>query len=402
MANDIRRITELTYKAASGTITPEEWEELSAFVHTSPENWNRFEERIEKLRVKERLEILRQWENAKEASEEKVLHALSLRNKPYVRMWKRGLVAASVVIIAGGLTIWKMKSEKVMPPASNVIAVQNDVLPGTNKAILTLANGSTIVLDSAENGTLARQGNMQVVKLDSGMIAYNGYQGSGSGENLYNTITTPKGGQYKLILPDGSKVWLNAASALRYPIAFSGSSRSVELLAGEAYLEVAHRASQPFTLHVPAARPGDQDLAVEVLGTSFDVNAYPDEPATDASLVEGSVKVVKGRRTVLLHPGEQAQAFSGSESITVNSSVNVAGLVAWKDGMFSFDRAGTEAVMRQLARWYDVDISYEGKVPARQFVGTIPRNVPASDVLKLLELNHIHFKIEGKKIIVTP
>ncbi len=402
MANDIRRITELTYKAASGTITPEEWEELSAYVHESPENWKRFEERIEKLRVNERLEILRQWERAKEVSEGKVIQDLYIQRKSYVRMWKRVLVAAIVVLIAGSVAIWKMKSEKNVPPVAKDIALQNDVLPGTNKALLTLANGSTIMLDSAGKGTLARQGNMQVVKLDSGVIAYNGHQGNGSGEMLYNTITTPRGGQYKLILPDGSKVWLNAATVLKYPIAFTGAGRSVELLSGEAYFEVVHEPSQPFMLHVPASRPGDQELAIQVLGTNFDVNAYPDEPATDASLLKGSVKVMKGSKAVLLHPGEQAESHNGSGSITVNSSVNVEGLVAWKDGMFSFDRAGTEAVMRQLARWYDVDISYEGKVPARQFVGTIPRNVPASDVLKLLELNHVHFKIEGKKIIVTP
>jgi ferric-dicitrate binding protein FerR (iron transport regulator) len=219
---------------------------------------------------------------------------------------------------------------------------------------------------------------------------------------LYNTISTPRGGQYKLILPDGSRVWLNAASALRYPITFTGTSRNVELVTGEAYFEITHNAFQPFTVRVPAARQGDRDLVVDVLGTSFDLNNYPDEPATRATLITGTVRVTKGQETILLHPGDQAATDSSSDAITISRDLNVASVVAWKDGNFSFDRAGTEAIMRELARWYDVEVSYEGRIPARQFVGTIPRNVPASNVLKALELNNVHFRIEGKKIIVTP
>jgi ferric-dicitrate binding protein FerR (iron transport regulator) len=175
----------------------------------------------------------------------------------------------------------------------------------------------------------------------------------------------------------------------------------VELVTGEAYFEIAHNPSQPFTVRIPAARRGD-DLAIDVLGTSFDLNNYPDEPATKATLITGSVRVTKGQDALLLHPGEQAVTDSGSGAITVSRDINVASVVAWKDGNFSFDRAGTEAIMRELARWYDVEVSYEGAIPARQFVATIPRNVPASTVLKALELNNVHFRIEGKKIIVTP
>jgi ferric-dicitrate binding protein FerR (iron transport regulator) len=176
----------------------------------------------------------------------------------------------------------------------------------------------------------------------------------------------------------------------------------VELTGGEAYFEITHRAGQPFTVHVSPLKPGRASLAVEVLGTNFDINDYADEPAIRTTLLAGSVKVNKGEQSVLLHPGQQAQANDNSKLITVNTSVDATGEVAWKDGLFSFDRVGIEAVMRQLARWYDVEISYEGKIPARQFVGTIPRNAPASDVLKILALNKVHFMIKGKKIIVMP
>ena len=402
MAHDIKRITELSYKAASGIITPEEWDELSAFLHESPENWRRFEERIGKSKVTETLELFRQWDKAKEEGKERMMQVADVQHKRTLSIWQKALIAASIIIIVGNVAIWKMmRSGKEGLPGPKVLIAQNDILPGTNKAILTLANGSTIVLDSAGNGALARQGNTQVVKLDSGAIAYRAEAATGKAA-LYNTITTPRGGQYKIILPDGSKVWLNAASALRYPIAFTGAARSVELVSGEAYFEIAHNVSQPFTVRVPATRPGGRELTVDVLGTSFDLNTYTDESGAKTTLLTGSVKVSGGASTVLLHPGEQAIADSTSEVITLNSDINAASVTAWKDGYFSFNRVGVETVMRQLARWYDVEISYEGKMPTRQFVGTIPRNVPVSDVLKLLELNKVHFRIDGKKITVAP
>lgn len=402
MGHDIKRITELSYKAASGIITPEEWDELSAFLHESPENWRRFEERIGKSKVTETLALFQQWDKAKEEGKERMMQIPDVQQKRTLSIWQKALIAASVIIIIGNAVIWKMmRSGKEGLRGPKVLIAQHDILPGTNKAILTLANGSTIVLDSAGNGALARQGNTQVVKVDSGAIAYRAEAATGKAA-LYNTITTPRGGQYKIILPDGSKVWLNAASALRYPIAFTGAARSVELVSGEAYFEVAHNASQPFTVRVPAVRQGGRDLMVDVLGTSFDLNTYTDESGEKTTLLNGSVKVTRGTSTVLLHPGEQAVADSGREIVTVNSDINAAATVAWKDGYFSFDRVGTEAIMRQLARWYDVQVSYEGTIPVRQFVATIPRNVPVSSVLKALELNNVHFKIEGKKIIVMP
>lgn len=314
-------------------------------------------------------------------------------------LWR---VAAAVVIVLGSGSLWYFLEGRRTEHRDLQVAVSSpdDVAPGSNKAVLTLANGSTIVLDSAGTGALATQGHTRVLKLDSGAIAYQA-DAAASKEVLYNMITTPRGGQYKLILPDGSRVWLNAASALRYPIAFTGSTRSVELVSGEAYFEVARHPSQPFTVRVPAARQGDRDLTVDVLGTSFDLNAYPDEPRTKATVLTGSIRVGNGGATALLHPGEQAESEPGG-TMEVDPAADVAGVIAWKDGLFSFDRAGIEVIMRQLARWYDVEVTYEGKVPVRQFVGTIPRDVPASVVLKALEYNNVHFKIAGKKIIVTP
>jgi len=407
MEFDKKRITELTLRYVRQEISPEEKIELQEWLDASPINRKRFEQRI---RAENLLEGIALWQEAEErapafdAMMGKRLEETSPIHKRVLFLngrWGSLVVAASVLAVAVGATwLWSMHGTRRVPqgPPANIAA---DLAPGGNKAMLTLSTGATIVLDNAENGALARQGNTKVVKLDSGEIAYQSPVTAGR-EILYNSISTPKGGQYKLILSDGTKVWINAATVLRYPIAFSGATRTIELTKGEAYFEIAHDASRPFIVQVPAMHPGDKDLSVQVLGTSFDVNAYQDEPDTKTTLLTGAIKVTKGAKAVVLQPGQQAQITANSESIIVSSSIDATGAVAWKDGMFSFDRAGTEAVMRQLARWYDVEVTYEGVIPVRQFVGTVPRNVPVSYVLKGLEYNDVHFKIEGKKIIVTP
>ncbi|SIO38172.1 FecR family protein [Chitinophaga niabensis] len=271
--------------------------------------------------------------------------------------------------------------------------VPYQVMPGGNKAVLTLADGSQITLDSTGNGAIANQGNVQVIKLDSGQLAYNAVREGAEGEMRYNTLATPKGGQFRVILPDGSKVWLNAASSLRFPTAFTGKEREVQLT-GEAYFEIARNPGLPFKVNV-------KGMMVQVLGTNFNIMAYDDEMNIQTTLLEGAVKVNKGTQAVQLKPGQQAQ-LNATGSMSVSENVDVEGVVAWKNGYFHFNHESLEGVMRQVGRWYDAEITYEGTIPGREFGGKIGRGSDIKDVLKILELSNVHFRIEGKKIIVTP
>jgi len=256
---------------------------------------------------------------------------------------------------------------------------------------LTLQDGSKIVLNDVKDGTLAQQGNTKVVKLATGQLVYD-KTGTASAKVLYNTMTTPRGGQYKLTLPDGTEVWLNAASSITYPTAFAGNERDVSIT-GEAYFEVAKDKSKPF--HVTS---GNQ--TIEVLGTHFNVMAYADEDAIKTTLLEGSVKITENNEAQILKPGEQATVDkNGGLKISV---ADIDDALAWKNGYFKFNRVNIKYIMRQLARWYDVDLVYEGSVPHDEFVGKIGRGENIEDVLHILELDHVHFKIEDKKIIVLP
>jgi len=301
------------------------------------------------------------------------------------------------------------------------------VMPGGNKALLTLADGSVIVLDSAANGALSQQGKTLVFKKQDGELVYK----SGSNGNqevvAWNTISTPRGGQYQVVLPDGTKVWLNAVSSLRFPAGFTGDERIVELT-GEAYFEVASLRQAaggggkklPFIVNILPSSSGGGGGRVEVLGTHFNVKAYNDEDAVKTTLLEGKVKVstfgqldnqsanpnVKNHKlqTInykLLSPGQQAQIAKNGQMI-VDEDADVDEAVAWKNGRFQFTDADVETVMREISRWYDVTIEYAGKIPAEKFEGEIPRNSNITEVFKILELSNVHCKIAGRKITVLP
>jgi ferric-dicitrate binding protein FerR (iron transport regulator) len=309
---------------------------------------------------------------------------------------KRWMAAAALLVLAAGgwLLFGRHRALNsiasrlpVQPPASG------DVAPGSNKATLTFADNTTINLDDAKNGVLGHQGNTQVVKNKDGQLSY---RTSGLSPITYNLLTTPRGGQYQLSLPDGSKVWLNAASSLKYPTCFSGKERVVELV-GEAYFEIAHNASMPFKVSV-VSRKGQNPAVIEVLGTHFDVKAYDDEPSVRTTLLEGSVKVHKGETAIPLQPGQEA-SWSGTRDIEV-ASADVEEAVAWKNGLFKFNKATVGDVMRQLSRWYDVEVVYTNGIPKDFFQGEMYRNVNVSKVLKVLEGSGLHFTVEGKKILV--
>lgn len=306
------------------------------------------------------------------------------------------LAAAALIIFISGTAAWFV----LRTTKHNTIAkaplrqLKNVVAPGGNKAILTLSDGSTIILDDAKNGQVAQQGGTQIAKLANGQLVYNALDNKPA-EVVFNTLTTPRGGQFKLTLPDGSEVWLNAASSIKYPTAFIGNERKVEI-SGEAYFEIAHNAAKPFKVSV-------NGMEVKVLGTHFNINAYNDEASVKTTLLEGSISLAlaKADAVTTLNPGQQAQLGNGG-NIKVINNVDIDQEVAWKNGYFSFNRADLQMVMRQIARWYDVEISYEGKIPERQFGGKIDRNSNISEVLKILEESKVHFRIEEKKIIVSP
>ena len=307
-------------------------------------------------------------------------------------------IAAAILIgllLTGAWLI--LRTTKTTPSAAIAknTPASNDALPGKDKAILTLADGTVVSLDDAHNGTLAQQGNTKVFKLN-GRLSYNSGDNRPGAPMSYNTIATPRGGQYQVILPDGSQVWLNAASSLRFPTAFSGKERRVEVT-GEAYFEIAKNSSMPFTVAIPSAGGSE----IKVLGTHFNVTAYTDDALLKTTLLEGSVKFVSGGGSTLLKPGEQTQLAKNGR-LDLASDIDVSQVVAWKNGIFHFEGADIETVMKQLSRWYDVDVVYGSKKASDLFYADIPRNTRLSDALKALALTgKVDFKIENKKIMVN-
>lgn len=305
-----------------------------------------------------------------------------------------GWAAAVILLIAAGA--WLINRQSPSRSNANMAATSPlDVDPGTHGAVLTLADGSQMVLDSAGNGVITRQNGTSVILKNDG-LQY-APEEAGAEDMKYNTITTSRGRQFKVILPDGTKVWINAASTLRFPVAFNGESRVVEL-SGEAYFEVAKNALQPFRVQVP----GRIDL--DVLGTAFNVHAYGNEQKSFTTLVEGAVRVSlpgKSGSAVVLKPGDQLQAGSNAMELVNNANVDKA--IAWKNGLFNFEGVGLREMMRQLERWYNLEVVYEGNVPDVLFFGEMSRKLKLSDVLSGLERNDVHFRLEeGRRLIVMP
>ena len=297
-----------------------------------------------------------------------------------------------MLLLAGSLFVW-LNRPPAPPQQAKVEAEKKpfDAPPGKSGAILTLASGEKVLLDSMSNGTVAMQGRTQLRKL-GGQLNYKAMDAAlPASAVFYNTMTVPRGRTFKLRLEDGTMVWLNAGSTIRFPTAFTGKERKVELM-GEGYFEVAKNASMPFKVEV-------NGMEVEVLGTHFNINSYNDEPAIRTTLLEGSVKINKNNTTSLLKPGQQAEVNSAGEVRIINNA-DIDEAVAWKNGIFNFEGNDIQSVMRQIARWYDVDIKYEN-ISTAHFMGTISRNVNMSEVLNMIALTGaVHFKVEGRTITV--
>jgi transmembrane sensor len=387
------RIAELALKWSTRQLTPEEQAELDAWYAafddtllegSSPESADQLRQRIysvllEKagISVPEPQAEIYEWP------------------EPSRRLWPRYVAAAAILLLISA-TWLLLRSRNDLPIAQSQ---SHDVPPGGNKAILTLAGGQEIVLSDAQNGQLARQQGAAIEKTADGAIRYNA--GSDTGQNraggniasmVFNTVTTPRGGQYAVTLSDGTKVVLNASSSIKYPAVFTGDNRTVQLT-GEAWFDVAKDKQHPFLVSTPK-----QDL--EVLGTEFNINAYYDEPGTKTTLLAGSVKIMDHthQRSGILKPGQQSNLDDSNLSFT---EADTEEAIAWKNGYFMFESEDISSIMRKVARWYDVDIVYEGPRPADQFNGTVQRLVSVSQVLKKLELtNKVHFTIEGRTIKV--
>lgn len=298
--------------------------------------------------------------------------------------------AAVLLLIIGGGYWWLSVQHKEDIPVFAGKTLKYDVAPGSTGAVLTLPDGKTIVIDTASNGLLAASGNTSFTKGKEGI--------SVAAENAntlaYATLTTALGRSQNMTLSDGTRVWLNAGSSIYFPVAFPGKERRVTIT-GEVYFEVAENAASPFRINVGNA-------VMEVLGTHFNINAYSDEKFVRTTLLTGSLKVTKGASSGILRPEQQASFTSDGERITITDDPSASNAIAWVNGFFHFEKADIHTVMRQIARWYDVAIEYQGDPTADRFGGDMQRNLPLSSVLKALQKSQVHFKIEEKKLVVMP
>lgn len=326
-----------------------------------------------------------------------LMQAEGLHHQPakiaFFKSWKRIAAAAILIILGIGAYFFINPGAKEDLTETTIPVTEDVAAPANIRATITLSNGQRIYLDSVGNGQLATQDNVKLVKLSNGELAYQTATGKGSKEIKYNTLVNPRGSQVATItLADGSKVWLNAGSSITFPIGFVGSERKVSIT-GEAYFEVAHNPAMPFEV-------SRGETKVQVLGTRFNVNAYDDEADIKVTLLEGSVKTFIGnRQSVIIKPGQQAQV---STFIKVVDEIDLEQVMAWKNGVFKFRNTNIEEIMRQLARWYDVEISYQGNFADLNFGGTISREANVSELLKRLEATEAcRFIISDRKITVV-
>ncbi|SKA31124.1 FecR protein [Chitinophaga eiseniae] len=307
------------------------------------------------------------------------------RVRPFRRMRRWAAAAAAAVLVTAG-GYWLLRMRNTTPTGTVVVAA--DVQPGKNGAVLTLANGQQVVLDNREDGLISSAQGTQVV-LKNGQVEY---QPSGTGEAVSNTLHTPRGRKFRMQLPDGTLVWLNAASALTFPTAFNGSERKVELT-GEAYFEVA-KGKTPFVVAL------SNQTSVTVLGTHFNISSYADEPGISTTLLEGAVRVNVPEHPSVLQPGQQLLFNKGAGTVALNKQVDTAAVMAWKNGVLNFQDKKLTTVIAMIARWYDIEVAYAGTPPDITFVGEIGSDVNLSSVLNFLKESGVAFRLENRTLII--
>lgn len=384
MSHSETYIAHLLLKQVSGELTPEETVVLQEWRAHSADNAQLYDELTQPAGLQSRL---REFQEA--ASQAAQVQAPAVKTTKLVRTyWWR--YAAAFLLLLGGTALFLTISRK--PNARMIVSKPVEVSPAAYKATLTLADGTVISLDSSSGGTIAQQGNSSIVKMPDGTIRYD-KKGAANAALMMNTMSTPKGGQYRLILPDGTIVWLNAASSVTYPAAFAAGSRNIKMT-GEAYFEVAQDKAKPFMIEI------NGEGTAEVLGTAFNINAYKDNGTVKTTLVNGKLRVstASPSEAVVLLPGQQA--IQETHSLQVMNGVDLAQVLAWKNGIFDFNGASFRTLMMEVERWYDVTIKYEGAIPDIRFKGKMDRGIKLSGVIRFLNDYGIHAQLEGHVLII--
>jgi transmembrane sensor len=385
------RASELIVAYLKGNLTDQEQQELDSWVEESNENRALFSELTNPVRLNEAISEFYLPEKKKKIALHKLRRKLFTRNKkifgiiPF--MAARYVAAAAFLgVVATGIYFISKKSTS----ASSTAATKKtpDIVPGDgNQVVLTLADGTKIQLDSSGMGLLAQQNGTEILKQKDGQVIY---QSNNPSQASMNSIITPKGKQHELILPDGSRVWLNALSKIDFPTAFTGKQRNISL-SGEAYFDVVTDKSRPFHVNVDG-------MDVKVTGTQFNVNAYKDETTVKSTLFEGGVKVTKDALTVDLMPGQQLQMDPKTKQFKLVKNADLEATAAWKDGVFYLNNIDVAALMRQAARWYDIEVEYPNGVPSVTLFGEIDRNTNLSELMKVLNESGIKTRLDGKTL----
>ena len=394
------RIGGLIFKFLNESITDNELLELHNWAYSSKNNQELFEGLVHSDELQKSIDFISQVDMdaafhsiqqqiAKDKNELSGEKARIIDSR--INWWRMSAAAAVFILIALSVAYFFVRPIKSASSQQNLAVIQDIPAPTGSKAVLTLSNGSKIILDNVHQSSLGKQGNAIITKQSDGEIIYAKVANENNLDVTYNTLSTGRGGQTEILLTDGSKVWLNAASSIKYPTSFNRKVRRVEI-EGEAYFEIAHNKMMPFIVQIPGAE-------VRVLGTHFNVMAYKDEPISRTTLLEGSVQITEDNQSTYLKPGQQAKIGLG-EKTDVIDNIDTTGVIAWKNDKFRFSIQSLESIMKQLERWYDIDVIYEGEKPSIRLTASISRRVNLSDVLKVLELNGVHFRVEAKKVII--
>lgn len=400
--NPPQAIVALIFKHLQGELSPAEQQELEQWLAAAPENEDVFQQ-LQDPEVTSQLLILAGKVNPDENWGKFLPTIMGLpieriTRQPVRHLYRRIVAAACILAVLSGAYyyfLWRTKASVGKDQSLILASESRPILPGKNTAVLILDNGRQVLLDSVHNGTPVAVQNGNPIVRQNQVLKYDGSaqpRDKMTGAVVYNTLATPRAGQFELELSDGSHVWLNNASSLRYPTTFEEATRTVELT-GEAYFSVAKKTGHPFQVKVG-------DLTIRVLGTEFNVMAYSDENAVRTTLVRGKVAADKKDHRVILQPGEQlAVSAAGDWSIR---PVDTDEVIDWKNGLFHFDHADLPSVLRQLARWYDVEFVFQGAIPDKPVQGQIHRDLTLNQVLEILTDKDVHFVVRGRKIIVTP
>jgi transmembrane sensor len=386
---ETQHLEELIKKYNAGLCSEAEKKWLEEWYQTFEWNKSKNIPAIELQRLKE--EAWSAIVSQKNATEKDTNYQVGTDKKVFRMRW--WYYAAAVLIIIGFTTLLRPATVKqTSPPVVELKKpVVKDIPAGISKAILVLGDGSSISLDSAAVSQL-KEGDGTIIDKQYGKLVYN-RAANRTSPVLYNTLRIPRGAEYQLVLPDGSTVWINAASALKFPTRFTGAERKV-FLSGEAYFEITKNAKMPFKVVT------DDAIEVEVLGTHFNVKAYEDEIDVKTTLAEGKVKIRKGDNNITLSPSQQGVWKKKTQGLTVKE-VDAEKEIAWKNGIIEFNDDELPYIMRQLSRWYDVDISFEGAIPKGSYNGAIPRKATLSEVMQILKLAGVKYWLDNKKLVVT-